>query len=371
MEAAEEKPLMIDRERLVACFMELAGIASPSGREQAATERVMAWLGALGVAVERDAIGNVFARLEGQGEPLLLNAHLDTVAPAADVQPVLADGIIRSDGRTVLGADDKSGVAIILEVVRTTLEKGLPLPPLDLLFTVQEETGLRGARAFDLSRLQAREGIGLDGGGPKGTVVLAAPSQDSLAVVVHGVAAHAGAEPEKGINAIRVAAEAISTMPLGRIDEETTANIGIISGGQATNIVCDRVKVRGEARSRAPAKLAAQTQAMVAAFEEAAARHGTTVDVQVDRAYNAYSLTPEEPVVRLLAAGAARVGLEPQYVASGGGSDSNVFNAAGIRITNISTGMQEVHTVREQIAVVDMVRCAEWVLACLQLRAGA
>lgn len=365
-----EEPIMIGSEPLVACFMELAAIDSPSQQEAAAGEWVSGRLHELGATVETDTLGNVLGRLEGQGQPLLLSAHLDTVTPAEGVRPLLADGVIRSDGRTVLGADDKAGVAIILEVVRTAQQRGLPLPPLEILFSVQEEIGLRGAKAFDTARLRAREGIGLDSGGPPGTVVISAPSQDILEVVVHGVAAHAGSEPEKGISAIRVASEAISAMPLGRIDGETTANIGVISGGRATNIVCDRVEVRGEARSRDAAKLAAQTRAMVAAFEAAAERHGTRADVQVAHEYSGYAYTPEEPILRLLAAGAARVGLVPQYVASGGGSDANVFNAAGIRITNMSIGMEQVHTTHERIAVADMVRAAEWLLACLRLRAG-
>jgi tripeptide aminopeptidase len=371
MEARGEELIMIDEERLVARFLELARIDSPSGHEQVAGERVMEWLREVGATVDRDPIGNVFGRLDGKGQPLLLNAHLDTVGPAEGVEPSVADGVIHSDGRTVLGADDKSGVAIILEAVRTAQEQGLSLPPLDILFTVQEEVGLAGVKAFDIRRLRAREGIGLDSGGPQGTVVLSAPSQDSLHVVVHGVAAHAGAEPEKGVSAIVAAAEAITRMPLGRIDEETTANIGVISGGKATNIVCDRVEVRGEARSREPAKLVIQTQAMVSAFEEAAAHHGATADIEVTHPYTGYSLEREAPLIRLLADAATKVGLEPNCIESGGGSDANVLNAAGVRITNISTGMAQVHTTEERISIVDMVRCAEWLLAALRLRAGA
>lgn len=362
--------MTINEERLVASFLELVRIDSVSGEEQAVGERVAAWLRDLGATVDRDAIGNVFARLGGQGQPLLLNAHLDTVVPGKGVQPVVEGGIIRSDGRTILGADDKSGVAIIVEAVRAGQEQGLRLPPLEVLLTVQEEVGLRGAKAFDLGRLSAREGIGLDAGGALGTVVVATPSQDSLEVVVHGIAAHAGASPEKGVSAIRVAAEAIVSMPLGRIDDETTANIGTIHGGEATNIVCDRVEMRGEARSRDPDKLAAQVETMRRAFEETAARHGVSAEVRARHSYRAYRMAPEEPIIQLLAAGAALVGVEPVYVGTGGGSDSNVFNAGGIRITNVSTGMDQVHTTREQIAIADMVRCAEWLLACLRLRAG-
>lgn len=360
---------MIDESRLVACFMDLVRIDSPSGQEEAVGAHVMELLRALGARVERDAIGNVFAQLDGQGEALLINAHLDTVVPGSGVQPVLEDGIIRSDGRTILGGDDKSGVAIALEAVRAAQGQGMALPPLDILFTVQEEVGLRGSKAFDMRRLRARAGIGLDSGGPVGTIVVSAPSQDQLEVVVHGVASHAGAMPEKGVSAIEVAADAICHMPLGRIDEETTANIGVIAGGQATNIVCDRVELRGEARSRSAGKLAAQTQAMVAAIEQAAARRGVSADVEVRHEYTAYQLGPEEPILQLLAAAAREVGIEPTYIATGGGSDANIFNAAGIRITNFSTGMDQVHTTHEQIAVADMVRAAEWLLACLRLQA--
>ncbi len=361
---------MIIEKRLVETFLELVRIDSPSRHEQRIGERLVQRLRALGAWVERDEIGNVFARTEGRGEPILLNAHIDTVVPGEGVQPILENGIIRSDGRTVLGGDDKSGVAIVLEVMQAAQEQGTLLPPLDVLFTVQEEVGLRGARAFDVSKLRARQGIGLDSGRTNGAVVVSAPSQDTLDVVVHGVAAHAGAEPEKGTSAILVAAEAITRMPLGRIDPETTANIGVINGGRATNIIPDRVEIRGEARSRNAGKLAAQVQAMTRAFEEAAAAHGVTVEVHVSHEYTAYCLSSEAPIVRLLAAGAREVGIEPVFVQSGGGSDSNIFNAEGIEITNISTGMDEVHTVNERIAIADMVRCAEWLLACLRLRAG-
>lgn len=360
---------MIDEQRLVACFMELVRIDSPSGHEQAVAERLMAWLGDLGAEVERDEAGNVYGRLEGQGEALLLSAHMDTVVPGEGIVPVLEDGIIRSDGRTVLGGDDKSGIAIILEAVQAARDQGVPLPPLDIIFSVQEEVGLRGAKAFDTQRLRAREGIGLDAGGPVGTVVVSAPSHDTLDVVVHGIAAHAGAEPERGVSAIEVAADAIGRMPLGRIDEETTANIGTIAGGRATNILCDRVEMRGEARSRDGAKLTAQVEAMVAAITEAAARRGVTADVQVSHEYTAYQVGLEEPLIRLLAGGAAAAGIEPAYVPTGGGSDANIFNAAGIRVCNISSGMDQVHTTHEQIAVADMVQAARWLLACLRLRA--
>ena len=362
---------MIDRDRLVATFLELVRIDSVSGEEQAAGDWAQRRLESLGATVTRDAIGNVLGRLPGRGKSLLLNAHLDTVVPGRGVQPVVEGDIIRSDGRTILGGDDKAGVAVVLETVQALQDAGVPLPALEILFTAQEEVGLCGAKAVDTATLRAREGIGLDAGGPIGTIVVQAPAQDSLDVTIVGRAAHAGGEPEKGISAIRVAAEAIAQMPHGRIDPETTANIGIIAGGQATNIVCERVHVRGEARSRSADKLVAQTSAMVAAFEQAAARHGARAEIGVQRAYDAFSIASDEPILRLLGEAAAAVGVKAVHVPTGGGSDANVFNAAGLRVVNISCGMDKVHTTEECIAISDMVQAAEWLTAALRLRAGA
>jgi len=361
---------MIDRERLVTTFLDLVRIDSVSGEEQAAGDWAWRRLEMLGAAVTRDAIGNVLGRLSGRGEPLLLNAHLDTVVPGRGVRPVVEGDTIRSDGSTVLGGDDKAGVAVVLEAVQALQDAGVPVPALEILFTVQEEVGLRGAKAVDTATLHAREGIGLDAGGPIGTIVVRAPAQDSLDVTIVGRAAHAGGEPEKGISAIRVAAEAIARMPHGRIDPETTANIGIIEGGQATNIVCERVHIRGEARSRSADKLAAQIRAMVEAFEEAAARHGARAEISVQRAYEAYSIAPDDPLLRLLGDAAASVAVQPVHVPTGGGSDANVLNAAGLRVVNISCGMDRVHTTDERIAISDMVKAAEWLAAALRLRTG-
>jgi tripeptide aminopeptidase len=321
--------------------------------------------------VVRDATGNVIARLAGEGQPILLSAHIDTVEPGRGVKPVIEDGVITSDGTTILGADDKSGVAVILEVLRVLVEQDLPptklAPPLEVALTVSEEKGQKGAKGLDLTRLRAREGIVLDSGGEIGTVVVSAPSQDKIRAVVHGKAAHAGAEPEKGINAIVVAAEAIAAMPLGRIDEETTTNIGRIQGGTATNIVPDLAEMEGEARSHDERKLEAQVQAMTEALKKAANRHGAVVELDVWRSYSAFKLSEEDGIVRRAVAAAKTLGLTPALVPSGGGSDANVFNAGGIAAINVSTGMDKVHTTEERIAVADMVKCAEFLLAILEM----
>lgn len=357
---------MIDETRLLNLFLDLVRISSPSGSEGLVAEAITSELRALGMAAERDGAGNLLTRLDGEGEPLLLTAHMDTVGPCENVRPVVRDGVVYSDGTTILGADDKAGVAVMLEVLRILKEGKDGHRPVEALYTVREEVGLEGAKEFDTSRLQGRMGIGLDAGGEQGTLVVSAPSQNTLLATVHGKMAHAGANPELGINAIRVAAEAIAAMPLGRIDEETTANIGVISGGTATNIVPDLVTIRGEARSRSEDKLQAQTDAMVRALQERAEANGAQVDVEVMRQYDPYTFDETDPVIALVTGAMRAVGVEPIMVPTGGGSDANVFNSAGIATVQVSCGMAEVHTCDEHVAVSDMVSTARIVLAALR-----
>jgi tripeptide aminopeptidase len=278
---------------------------------------------------------------------------------------VIRDGVIYSEGETILGGDDKSGVAIILEVLETLREHGVAHPPLEAVISVSEETGLRGARLLDKGQLLSRRGYVMDSGGPAGGIVVSAPSQDSLQVTVRGRKAHAGTEPEKGVNAIRVASEAIAAMPLGRIDEETTANIGVIEGGTATNIVPDEVRIRGEARSRDELKLAKQTAAMAQAFQDAAERNGARVELKIKRMYNTYALTEETPAVAAAIAAAKRLNFEPRVKAGGGGTDANIYAEHDIQCAVLSTGQQAVHTPNEHIAIADMVDSARWLLDIL------
>jgi len=357
---------VINETRLLDTFLDLVRIDSPSGEEAAIAQELAARLRDLGLGVELDKMNNVLAVLTGQGNPLLLAAHMDTVIPGKGIKPVVRDGVVYSDGTTVLGGDDKSGVAVILEVLQTIVEGELPHPPLEVVLTVQEEVGLLGAKGLDKSRLRARMGISFDCGGAPGTLVVDTPTQNSVSAVIHGKAAHSGTRPEDGINAIAVAAEALVDMPLGRIDEETTANFGTIKGGTATNIVPDLVELRGEARSRQLAKLEVQTAAMVEALRAAAQRYGATVDVDVVRQYEGYTLAETDPIISVLVAACRAVGVEPDLVPTGGGSDANIFGAAGIQVANLSPGMSKVHTTEECIAVSDMVRCAEIALSCIQ-----
>jgi tripeptide aminopeptidase len=357
---------LINETRLVQTFLELVAIDSPSGQEQAVGAELARRLAALGGEVERDEHGNLMALFPaapgGEGSAardwLMLSAHMDTVGKDTGIKPQIRDGVIYSDGTTILGGDDKSGVAVILETIRSVQEEELPHPPLEVVISVGEETTLHGAKVLDKSRLRSRRGYVLDSGGPIGTIVTSAPSQDSLQITVHGRKAHAGSEPEKGINAIRVAGEAIAAMPLGRIDEETTANIGTIEGGVARNIVPDEVRMQGEARSRNNLKLASQTAAMAAAFQEAAERHGARVEFKFTRSYSTYNWTESDPIVAQAMAAARSLGFAPVLEASGGGSDANIYADAGIACAVLSTGMEDVHTSQEHIAIADMVNSA-------------
>jgi tripeptide aminopeptidase len=296
---------------------------------------------------------------------------MDTV-PGRGIQPVVREGVVYSDGTTILGADDKSGIAVLLELL-TVLQDDVPAehrPAIEIALSVGEEIGLLGAKGLDVGWFRATQALVLDIGGPINVIVHAAPASDKFDAVVHGRAAHAGANPEEGINAIAVAAHGIAAMPLGRIDDETTANVGLIQGGSAVNVVPDQVSMRGEARSHDVAKLDAQIAAMRAALETAVAAHeGAQLEIEIERAYSSFRLDAGAPLLRRIARALEAMGESaPILRAGGGGSDANILNSRGIAAVPISTGMQGVHTTDEHIAVADMVRCAELVLHVLQVR---
>jgi len=352
---------VVNSQRLLATFLDLLRIDSPSGAEDAVMRELEGRMGRLGLSSERDAAGNLIGRRTGAGAPLILCSHVDHVVPCLGITPIVEGDIIHSDGRTILGGDDTSGVAITLELLALLAERPARQapPPLEIVFTVREEVGLVGSKELDVSRLRARQAIILDQGGPIGSICVQGPSQNKLLVVVHGRKAHAATEPEAGINAIRVAAEAIAAMPLGRVDEETTANVGVIHGGEATNIVPDRVELKAEARSLDEGKLERQTQTMVDALGAAAGRHGARLELDVSRLYNAFKVPDDAPILQNLGAAARALGVEPLPVSTVGGSDSNHLNAKGIQSIAFSTGMEQVHTTDERIALGDMVLCAE------------
>jgi tripeptide aminopeptidase len=357
---------LIDQHRLLDTFLTLVRIDSPSGHEAEIGAVLSSGLRALDMEVRVDDVGNVLGRWDIEGTPLLLSAHMDTVAPGLGIKPVVEDGVIRSDGTTILGADDKSGVAAILEVLTVLHDQGRR-PAVEVAFSVGEETGLYGAKAIDVDWLRARQALVLDSGGPLNRIVHGAPASDKLDATVHGRAAHAGSHPEDGINAIQIASQAIVRMSLGRIDGETTANIGIIRGGEAVNVVPDRVHIRGEARSHDMDKLDAQITTMREALEDAvAAQPGARLELEIRRTYQSYRLPQDTALIQRIARALAAMGeAPPELYLSGGGSDANIFNERGITAIPVSTGMQSVHTNEECILLSDMVRCAELVMHTL------
>lgn len=357
--------MTINTERLLETFCSLVRIDNPSGAEAAMAAHLIERCTALGMACEQDATGNVIARLDGVGTPLLFSAHMDSVAPCVGKQPIVRDAVVYSAGDTVLGADDLAGVTAFLEGIQAARESGQPYRAAELVLTVQEEVGLQGARGLDYSRLQAKQGIAFDLNGPVGNICVGSPAHDSFTATVIGVSAHAGVEPEKGISAIQVVAHAIAAMPLGRIDDETTANIGSIEGGKANNIVPDRIIIKGEARSRNLDKLDRQWAAMRQALEDAAARFGATVEIDYKRHYEASVLAPDAPIVQHVSQAIRAVGLEPALVVTGGGSDVSIISSHGIETANLSMGYEKIHSVDEHIAVSELERAAQIVLQLL------
>lgn len=367
---------MINSERLVKRFVQLAEISSVSGQEGNLRDFLKKEFAARGLEVHEDGAGqalqgncgNLLIKIPGDpGLPaLLLGAHLDTVEPGEGVKVVIGDdGIIRSDGTTILGSDDKAGIAAILEACDTVRENHLPHPPLEILFTVGEEQGLQGSKHFDYTQLEAAYGYVLDGGGDPGTIIVQSPCQNEIEYKVQGRAAHAGINPEAGVNAIQVMAKAINSMPCGRIDEETTCNFGIIAGGQARNIVAESCRVKGEARSLNREKLDRLTDQLVTTFTQKTKELGGTPEVEVVFLYPETSLSPDEDVVRIAIAAAQSIGLKPSTVKTGGGSDASIISGNGIRCANLGCGMSNVHTTGEFIKITDLINNARLVLAII------
>lgn len=353
-------------------FLELAAIPSPSGEEAPVAERIAAFLRDLGLNVEDDEAGNLFARLDPSetngGASLFLCAHMDTVPPTAGIEPVVdEDGYVRNAAGTILGADNKASVAVMLEAARLVLAERRPHAGLELLFTVREETGLLGAFAFDHTRFRAKRGFVYDSSGPVGNVVRSSPWGRTIDVVFKGRAAHAGLAPEEGRSAIIAAARAIVDLRLGRIDEETTANVGRISGGTARNVIPERCELAVEARSRDQAKLADLVQELVDGFSFAASVSECEVETTISETYSGYRFGPEEPLFQLACQAIERAGLSAEAVDTGGGADANVFNARGLTCINLANGMTDVHTPDERIAVADLERMVGVTLELIEL----
>ena len=346
-------------------FTELAALPSPPGEEREVADRVTAYVRGLGLDVDEDdagsrigsSMGNLLTRVEptnAGGTPLFFCAHLDTVPPVGALEPVVTDGVVRNAAGTILGADNKAAVAVMLEATRRVLVERRPHAGIELLFTPKEEVGLLGAAAFDDRRLQARVGYVYDQAAPIGNVILGAPHANALEVRFHGRAAHSGMYPEEGRSAIAAAARAIADLRLGRLDEETTANVGVIEGGTAGNIVPEWCTFLAEARSHDESKLADLVQEMLEAITFAATVGECDVETTAKKHYRGYRFRRDDLPVRLACQALERSGHEPRLGLSGGAADANVFNERGLACVNLANGMRNIHTAEEEIAVADL-----------------
>ncbi len=381
--------MKINDSRLAELFQTLCSIDSPSRREAALGKFLRTLFRSefpeAAIMVDNSAAktgsdtGNLIIHFPAtlmDGPPIFFNCHLDTVEPGCGVQVIRKGSRFFSSGDTILGGDDKAGIAIIIEAMRHIREAGLPHPPIDFVFTTCEEIGLLGAKALDTSLLRAKMGYALDSTGVD-LVITGAPAAIHFTCTISGVAAHAGLHPERGINAIQLAAQALAALPLGRLDEESTANIGLISGGKATNIVPETVRLEGEVRSHSPEKLKAHTASLIGGIQAAVegwlpppdaqlapgVRPGLAIEVSEE--YPSLHLTERDPVIARTEKAAARLGRPLQFLRAGGGSDANILNSKGFATAILGIGMDNVHSTEESIDLQDMTRTAELVFSLI------
>lgn len=371
----------IDRERLAETFIQLCEIDSPSREERPVAEYlidIFTSLGAESIVEDGSAketgadCGNVIVRFSGtvEKEPLFFACHMDTVEPGRGVKVLRAGDVFTSRGNTVLGGDDKSGIAALVELVRVLRESRRPHGPVEILLTTCEEVGLLGAKYLDHSLVRAKSGYALDSTGID-RVIVGAPAANRLKVEVHGVAAHAGLNPEQGVSAFCLAARAIADLRLGRLDEQSTANFGLIHGGVATNIVPDLITIEGEVRSHSPEKLEAYTKEIETTFRNVvrgwSTQNGNTghpsVEISVEREYPVMRLEDDDPVVMRIQQAGDALGREIVFQVAGGGSDANIFNSYGLKTAIIATGMNKVHTTDECLDLSDLTSLTELLLA--------
>ncbi|MGI6696910.1 MAG: M20/M25/M40 family metallo-hydrolase [Christensenellales bacterium] len=366
----------INTERLIDTMIELIKIDSESGDEKAVADHLKSLFTSLGATCELQILpdkvktnsGNLFVRFAGtkaECDPLLFSCHMDTVQPGKNIVPIRHDDRITSDGTTILGADDKAGIAALIETIRLIQENDLPCCDIEILLTVCEETGLLGARYADLDKVKAKMAFVLDSSDPPGSFVVNGVAQDKINVVVTGKEAHAGVAPEEGVSALVIAAKALANMKLLRVSKQTTANFSRIEGGGATNIVTGRVELFGEARSLDEAELNAQVAHMRACFEEAAASERGQVEFTAERMYAGFQVNPTSDILALGQAACHKAGLPYKELSSGGGSDTNVYNARGLPAVTLGIGEQKPHSRDEFVLIKDLEDTVKLVLGLI------
>ncbi|WP_082233907.1 M20/M25/M40 family metallo-hydrolase [Halobacillus massiliensis] len=367
----------INKKRVLEEFLELVQIDSETKDEGNIAKVLTKKFEDLGLEVLEDdaesvtehGAGNLICSLKGSKEgvdTIYFTSHMDTVVPGKGVKPSVKDGYVVTDGTTILGADDKAGIAAILEAIRTLKEQKIEHGDLQFVITVGEESGLVGAKALDRKNLTAKYGYAIDSDGKVGNIIVAAPTQAKIKAIVKGKTAHAGVAPEKGISAITLASKAIAKMPLGRIDKETTANIGRFEGGQQTNIVCDQVEIIAEARSLVTEKMEAQVEKMKEAFTETAEEMGGEVELDIQVMYPGFKHQAGDQVVEVARNAAGKIGRDSELLTSGGGSDANIIAGFGIPTVNLAVGYEEIHTTNERMPIEELEKAAELVTSIIE-----
>jgi tripeptide aminopeptidase len=364
----------LERRRLHNTFETLCRLETPTGRERPVADWLTQELHDMGLEVEEDDAGaeigsdsgNLFARIPGRSDrQILLCAHMDTVPLTAPVEPVLREGGWENAGEGILGADNKSAVAALVETARRLTAGSPPEVGVELLFTIAEETGLNGATAFDVSRLGSEFGFVFDHASPLGEIVLASPSLVSIVADIRGQAAHAGLHPEKGSSALIAAARALAQMPHGRLDAETTVNVGTVNGGTATNVVAERCRVELEVRAVDPERLEEVVTTVIDAFQDCVDAAACDLDVTTEKLFTGYRLRPTEPAIELAGRALSAIGYRPEMISSGGGSDANALRAAGFPCVNVANGTEHPHEPTERVSVQALEGGLELVLALL------
>ena len=366
----------MNSERLINTFLDLVKINSVSKDEKSLALELKSRLEKMGFETYIDDAdkksgsntGNLIAKLKGNKNvpPIMLSAHMDTVNPGYNIKPQIIDGVIRSDGTTILGADDKAGIAAILEAVTYIIENNIPHGPIEIVFTICEEIGLLGAKYLDHSKLQSKHAFVFDSSGEVGTVIIQGPAQKLINASIKGKAAHAGLNPEKGIDAIAVAARAISNMKLGRIDNETTANVGIIRGGHSTNIVCDLLELEAEARSLKTEKLDNQVKHMIQCLEDECKKAHAQLEIDIQDCYDAFSIDLNDPILEVVESAMKNAGIDYKPRSTGGGSDTNILNKSGIKAVTLGIGMTDSHSTEESITIDSLEKTALFIEKLIQ-----
>lgn len=357
---------MINKQRLIKTFTSLVQMDSPSGEEELMARELTTRLKALGGEVESDSYGNIICHFTGQGESLLLNAHMDTVEPGRGIRPAIKKDRIVSDGRTILGADPKAGIVIILEALTSLKEDQKSSVPVEVVFTREEESTLGGAMNLDYKKIQSKHGIIFDGDEEVHRIFVSSPWYLSVLIEVTGRASHA-AEPEKGLSAIEIGAKIIAQLDLGRIDFETTGNIGLVKGGSAINAVAELMEIKAELRSRDKKKLLNEAKKIEKVVQQLAKQYPQAkIKLTMQEEFQGFKLPPTHPAIQRAVTVLKTMSLEPQLIDTNGGSDANIFHKHGIEMVVVGTGAANGHTTREYVVIDQMVEAAHFCEKLLQ-----